>query len=211
MEFKSKFMSTPCSKDHWEHVYLQKHADEVSWYQKKPTLSLDIIQDISSLQDWVIDIGGGISSLVDHLLRLGYENLAVLDIAKQAIEQTKKRLGERAKHVEWHVNNITQFVPPHQYVVWHDRAVFHFLTEQASRTAYVNRLNRALVPGGYVIIATFSKDGPAQCSGLDVVQYDAVKMQHELGDEFVLLSSRHEAHVTPAGHIQNFIYFTYRR
>lgn len=204
-------MSTPFLKNHWEQVYTEKHSDEVSWYQKKPERSIQIIQSISTTNDRIIDVGGGTSFLVDDLLALGYLHLAVLDISHQALEQVESRLGEKAGQVEWYVNDITQFTPPHQYDVWHDRAVFHFLTESDSRTAYMNRLKQTIVPGGYFIIATFSKDGPIQCSGLDIVQYDEAKMQCELGDEFILLNSQREAHITPAGNIQNFIYFTYKK
>ncbi|PIQ43201.1 MAG: SAM-dependent methyltransferase [Gammaproteobacteria bacterium CG11_big_fil_rev_8_21_14_0_20_46_22] len=204
-------MSTSFSKKHWEQVYTQKQADEVSWYQKKPTVSLSMIQSISSPRDRVIDIGGGSSSLVDHLLVLGYDKLAVLDIAQQAIQQIQKRLAEKANHVEWYIDDITQFVPPHPYEVWHDRAVFHFLMDQTLRAAYVDVLKKTLTPGGYVVMATFGKGGPKRCSGLDIVQYDERMMQNELGDEFILLNSQYESHVTPAGKEQRFIYLTFLR
>jgi len=199
------------SKKHWEKVYTQKNPNEVSWFQNEPTVSKKIIQSVSNNLASVIDVGGGASLLVDYLIKLGYTNVAVLDISDKAIQYAKARLGDQANSVEWFVEDITQFTPPHTYNVWHDRAVFHFLIDEQSRKSYVEVLRNAIMVGGYVIIATFAKDGPKKCSGLDIVQYDENSIQYELGNDFVLLDSEYETHITPNKAEQHFIYFTFQR
>ena len=198
------------SKLHWESIYNEKKPQDVSWFQKSPTTSLSIISSISDINDRLIDIGGGASVLVDHLLKLGYLNLAVLDISGKALEYDKIRLGEKQRFIEWYENDITEFKPPHKFDIWHDRAVFHFLTDIKSRLSYINTIKETIKSGGFVIIATFAKDGPTKCSGLDIVQYDNYSIQLELGDEFKLLESRPEIHLTPAGKEQRFIYFVFQ-
>ncbi|CZO60658.1 class I SAM-dependent methyltransferase [Legionella pneumophila serogroup 1] len=204
-------MDNTNSKQHWDGIYTDKSPESVSWFQKEPTLSIKLIQNFGGHQPRIIDVGGGTSSLVDHLLNLGYSQVAVLDISDRAIEYVKKRLADRATQVEWYVNDITRFTPGHAYDIWHDRAVFHFLNEEKSRKAYLNVLRNTIKPRGYVIIASFAKDGPKKCSGLDIVQYDAESIQKEFGDEFILLESQLEEHVTPAGNEQQFIYFIFQR
>jgi 2-polyprenyl-3-methyl-5-hydroxy-6-metoxy-1,4-benzoquinol methylase len=199
------------NKQHWDDIYTNKSPESVSWFQREPTLSIKLIQSFCGLQSRIIDVGGGASLLVDHLLNLGCSKVAVLDVSDRAIEYVKKRLANRATQVEWYVNDITQFTPGHTYDIWHDRAVFHFLNEEKSRKSYLSVLKNTIKPRGYVIIASFSKDGPKKCSGLDIVQYDTVSIQKEFGDEFILLENQLENHVTPAGNEQQFIYFIFQR
>ena len=195
-------------KEHWERIYSAKAPEAVSWYQREPVLSLQLIQN-SSLRkdDPIIDVGGGASVLVDHLLEQGYTRLAVLDISSTSLAYARYRLGERARDVEWFTTDVTAFVPPHQFALWHDRAVFHFLTEAEDRKKYVAVLKQTLRPGGYLILAAFALHGPTKCSGLDVVQYDAEKLLKELGDQFVIVEERNETHVTPDRKEQLFSWF----
>ena len=195
-------------RTHWQNIYREKSASEVSWYQKKPQLSLDLIDDAGvNEDDAIIDIGGGASVLVDFLCRQGFRKLAVLDISANALATARKRLGEREKNIDWFETDITGFIPPQRYKLWHDRAVFHFLVDQSDRRKYVSVLKRALLPGGHLIIAAFAIGGPEKCSGLDIVQYDSPKLSAELGDEFQLLEQRNELHVTPADREQAFTYY----
>ena len=204
-------MSQDNTKQHWEKIYEEKDPREVSWFQVEPVISLKILKRISDNHDQIIDVGGGASVLVDHLLKLGYSKVAVLDISGKAIEHAKKRLRDLSDKVEWYEKDVTQFTPPHPYDVWHDRAVFHFLTDRQSRESYLNAVKSTIKSGGHVIIATFAKDGPKKCSGLDIVQYDSSSIQNELGDEFILLESQLENHITPSGNEQRFNYFIFRR
>ncbi|HAT4425625.1 class I SAM-dependent methyltransferase [Legionella pneumophila serogroup 1] len=204
-------MNKENTKIHWESIYTEKLPQNVSWYQQEPTISLKIIRCFSDKNARIIDVGGGASILVDHLLKSGYSNLAVLDISGQAIEHVKNRLSDQATTIEWFEKDITAFIPPHTYDIWHDRAVFHFLTDIKSRQLYVNVLKNTVKSGSHIIIATFAKDGPQKCSGLDIVQYDNPSIQHELGNEFILLDSQFEMHITPAGKEQRFIYFVFQR
>jgi len=204
-------MNKKNTKLHWDNIYTNKPPQEVSWYQQEPTVSLEIIQHFSDKNARIIDIGGGMSVLIDYLLKAGYANLALLDISGKAIEHVRKRLSDQASTIEWFEKDITEFAPPHIYDIWHDRAVFHFLTDIKSRQLYVNVLKNAVKSGSYIIIAAFAKDGPQKCSGLDIVQYDEPSIQYELGDEFILLDSQSEKHITPAGKEQHFIYFIFQR
>ena len=163
------------------------------------------------LDEPIIDVGGGASVLVDHLLDAGFTDLTVLDLSGNALRRSQERLGLRASLVTWHETDITTFTPEATYALWHDRAVFHFLTEVADRQAYVAALRRSLKVGGAVIIAAFCLEGPTKCSGLDVVRYDEVALGLELGDEFQLAECRSETHVTPGGNAQEFGYFRYMR
>jgi len=199
-------------KDHWEHIYSEKQATEVSWYQKRPLRSFELIKatgiDTSAR---IIDIGGGASTLADFILDAGYENLSVLDISHAAIEQAKSRLGKRADKVTWYEHDITEFTPDEPFDVWHDRAVFHFLTEADDRTSYVGILSNALKPGAHAIIAAFNLDGPEKCSGLDIVQYSPETISAVLGDAFQLVETSTEEHVTPGGSSQSFVYCRFIR
>ena len=197
-------------KEHWNEVYQTKSPDEVSWYQRRPELSLGLIAATGAAKNaGIIDVGGGASTLVDCLLEAGYTSLAVLDISGAALNHTRSRLGERAIGVEWFEADVTSFQPPHRFAVWRDRAVFHFLTESADRRRYVSTLLRTLQPGGHVIIATFALNGPPKCSGLPVVGYDEASMSGELGSAFILCESHPETHTTPWQTQQPFIYFRF--
>lgn len=199
-------------KTHWENVYQQKSPLEVSWFQKEPTLSLALIHDSQIASDEpIIDVGGGASVLVDRLYKEGFTKLAVLDISENALANSKKRLADSAGEIEWFEADITEFDVPHPFSLWHDRAVFHFLTEQADRKKYVSVLNRALKPGGHLLIAAFAIGGPEKCSGLNVVQYDSQKLVTELGSDFELVEERSEIHLTPSNQEQKFTYFRFKK
>jgi len=196
------------NKTHWEQIYHTKAATQVSWYQLHPSLSLQHIQNTGvGKSGHIIDVGGGASTLVDHLLDDGFRQVTVLDISAGALEVAQQRLSPRAGLVNWLEADITQIVlPHHEYDVWHDRAVFHFLTEREDRQRYVNAVREAVKPGGHVIVATFASDGPERCSGLEVARYDPQSLHHEFGADFELLDSAREEHQTPFGTGQKFIY-----
>lgn len=197
-------------KAHWENIYQDKSPLNVSWYQKEPALSLELIHNTRVASDEaIIDVGGGASVLVDCLCEEGFTKLAVLDISGNALSCAKKRLGDFAQNVEWYESDITRFDAPHQFSLWHDRAVFHFLTNKSDRNSYVETLTNALRPGGHAIIAAFAIGGPEKCSGLDIVQYDAAKLVAELGKDFELVEERSEVHNTPDSKEQKFMYFRF--
>jgi ubiquinone/menaquinone biosynthesis C-methylase UbiE len=199
-------------KKHWEQVYTSKSSLEVSWYQAEPRLSLELIQRSGLGKDApLIDVGGGASLLVDRLQAQGYRRLAVLDISGAALAVARQRLGVQAEEIEWYEADVTQFSAPHAFSLWHDRAVFHFLTAAEDRRRYVEVLNRTLVSGGHVIIAAFALGGPTRCSGLEIVQYDAAKLMAELGPDFHLEEHQTETHLTPAGKEQQFGFFRLRK
>jgi SAM-dependent methyltransferase len=198
-------------QQHWNKVYETKGVQEVSWYQPRPELSLALITASGSGKDaGIIDVGGGASTLVDCLLDAGFTRLAVLDLSGTALTQGRARLGARAAAVEWFEADVTAFVPPHRFGLWHDRAVFHFLTVADDRRRYVATLRQTLQPGGTVIMATFALDGPPKCSGLDVMRYDEQSIVGELGAEFTLQEVLRETHVTPWQSEQRFIYFRFQ-
>ncbi|NIR45447.1 MAG: class I SAM-dependent methyltransferase [Gemmatimonadetes bacterium] len=199
-------------KSHWEQIYATRSAEQLSWHQDRPELSLRLIRACATARETrIIDVGGGSSTLVDHLIDTGYTNVAVLDLAQHPLDQASARLGDRARAVEWIIADLTRFDPPHTWDIWHDRAFFHFLTEPEERNRYRNTLTKALVPGGHAIIATFAPTGPERCSGLDVVRYSAESLLDELGPEFELLNACEERHTTPDGVIQPFTYGLLRR
>lgn len=199
-------------KDHWEQVYSEKAATKVSWYQQHPQRSLELIKATGvNVSARIIDIGGGASTLADFILDAGYKNLSVLDISQAAIEQAKSRLGKRADKVTWLEHDITEFITDEPFDVWHDRAVFHFLTDANDRSSYVDTLSRALKPGAHAIIATFDLNGPEKCSGLDVMRYSPETMSAVLGEAFQLVETSTEEHVTPGGSSQNFVYCRFVR
>ncbi len=195
-------------KTHWEEVYETKDSNEVSWFQEHPELSLQFIERTSiDNSGQVIDVGGGASTLVDNLLDRGYQNITVLDISAAALHVAQERLGLKANAVTWLESDITQVQLPHQfYDVWHDRAVFHFLTRATDRQQYVEAVTHSVKAGGHVIIATFGVDGPSRCSNLEVVRYNSDSLYDEFGDNFDLVHSTRESHKTPFGTEQNFIY-----
>jgi 2-polyprenyl-3-methyl-5-hydroxy-6-metoxy-1,4-benzoquinol methylase len=196
------------SKEHWEQVYATKPATQVSWFQEHAELSLKLIRDAGvPLSASIIDVGGGASTFVDDLVGQGYEHVTVLDLSGSALAAAKSRLGARAARVKWREANVLEAAfPEHAYDVWHDRAVFHFLTDTGERKAYVRAVLRAVKPGGLVIVATFAPDGPTHCSGLPVMRYGATELHAEFGEPFVLLGHEHESHHTPAGTVQSFVY-----
>lgn len=198
------------SKTHWQNIYHDKSPGNLSWYQKEPELSLEFIQQAGIGQNEpIIDVGGGTSMLVDFLYNKGYTNLSVLDISAKALASAQQRLGDSATEIQWYEADITEFNPPHHFSIWHDRAVFHFLTSKPEREKYVSVLQQSLRLHGQLIIAAFAKGGPTQCSGLDIVQYDALKLSTELGEEFELVDQRNEVHVTPADKEQAFQYYRF--
>lgn len=196
---------------HWERVYCEKPPGEVSWYQARPGLSLQLIRNTKvSTTDPVIDVGGGASTLVDCLCGRGHGRISVLDISARALDLARNRLGANASAVEWFIGDVTRFRPPHTFSVWHDRAVFHFLTDPDDRRDYVRVMKESLAPGGHVIMAAFAPGGPRRCSGLDVVQYDGEKLMRELGEGFSLMEQLSELHLTPGGDVQEFSWFRLR-
>ena len=199
-------------KAHWEQVYAEKRSTEVSWYQQHPQRSLELIKTTGvAVSARISDIGGGASMLADFILDAGYQNLSVLDISDAAIEQVKSRLGQDADKVTWIVQDITQFIPGQAFDVWHDRAVFHFLTDADDRSSYIRTMSSALKYGAHAIIATFDLDGPEKCSGLDVVRYSPETLSAVVGDAFQLVETSTEEHVTPAGSTQKFVYCRFVR
>lgn len=199
-------------KAHWESVYELKDPTEMSWFQAEPVTSLEMITNCGlKLSDPVIDVGGGASVLVDRMIDQDYTDLTVLDISEAALASSRNRLGLKADRVSWVVSDVTTFSADKKFALWHDRAVFHFLTEDEDRRCYIQVLKNALEIGGYLIIASFAIGGPEKCSGLPIVQYDAVKLERELGAGFKLVSKRSEEHLTPAGMLQKFNYFHFVR
>ena len=196
------------AETHWDTVYRTKAPDAVSWYRQHLETSIDLIGRVApGSSASIIDVGGGESTLVDDLIAKGFRNITVLDISPTAIEVARKRIGDLAQQVTWIAGDITQAVlPTHRYDVWHDRAVFHFLTTQEERMAYVQRVAKSVKPGGHVIVATFGPEGPTQCSGLEVVRYDAQSLHAQFGRDFRLMESATEFHQTPFGTTQQFLY-----
>ena len=195
-------------KQHWDEIYSDNPSTALSWYQKEPLTSLALIERCHlSVDDTIIDVGGGASHLVDYLLRAGYRHLMVLDISSKSLQITRQRLEDMAKDVTWLESDITEFSTPRQVNLWHDRAVFHFLTEASDRKKYLDVLAKTLKPNGYVIVAAFALDGPTQCSGLDIVQYNAEKLLVEFGRGYRLLEEQSEIHITPANKQQHFNYY----
>jgi SAM-dependent methyltransferase len=191
-------MSAADRQAHWQNVYTTKGENEVSWFQERPSISLQFIESAGGgLDAAIVDIGGGASRLVDALLEAGYCNLTVLDLSEAALAASQKRIGPRAASVKWLTADVTTWQPLEQHDVWHDRAAFHFLTEEKDRQAYISRLKAALRNGGQAIIGTFAMNGPERCSGLPVMRYDAASLATLLGPDFRLLADRVEEHRTP--------------
>lgn len=201
------------SKDHWEKVYSTKASDSVSWFQAHADMSMRLIHATGLGRDAaIIDVGGGASTLVDDLLDDGYGNLTVLDLSAAALAESRSRLGPRGASVRWMEADITRAeFALHSLDIWHDRAVFHFLTSEEDRAAYVQQVLRALKPGGHVIMATFGVDGPTQCSGLPVMRYAPDALHAEFGAAFTLLTHEEQLHHTPFGTDQQFIYCMCRK
>lgn len=200
------------SKIHWENVYSTKATDSVSWFQPHATLSMQLIRETGIDYDAaIIDVGGGASTLVDNLVGAGFSNLTVLDMSLAALAVAKARLGTNSSSIHWVEADITTVdLAKKNYEVWHDRAVFHFLTTKEDRQAYLDLVQQSVKTGGHVIIATFAEDGPTQCSGLPVMRYSVASLQAELGSRFTLLRSQEELHSTPFNTKQKFNYCYFR-
>ncbi len=199
-------------KQHWEEVYQERKPDAVSWYQLQPEPSLSLIRNSDVNRDApIIDVGGGASNLVDHLLETGYFDLTVLDLSESALQHAQQRLGERARGIEWVVTDITRFSPPKHYAVWHDRAVLHFLTAPEDQSLYLAALDQATQAGSHVIIGTFGLEGPKKCSGLEVVRYSSESLQQLLGHKYQLLTQQACSHQTPWDAEQQFLFCHFRR
>jgi SAM-dependent methyltransferase len=198
-------------RDHWEGVYSTKAETAVSWYQRHSNLSLAYVTASAGTASHIVDIGGGASTLVDDLLERGYGNVTVLDISDAALAKAKARLGDAASRVTWIVADITRWHPPRLYAVWHDRAVFHFLTKAEDQDAYIAALRVGTEPGSVVIMATFALDGPDKCSGLPVQRYSPETLAARLGSPFVLTEKTQETHATPSGAEQRFSYAVFLR
>jgi SAM-dependent methyltransferase len=196
------------ARTHWDLIYTKKPPDQVSWYRPHLETSLALIGRANpSHSASIIDVGGGESTLVDDLLAGGYSDITVLDISQAAISANQHGLGLAAQHVRWLVADITKHnLEPARYDVWHDRAVFHFLTDEQERAAYLSQVLRAVRRGGHVIVSTFGPEGPTKCSGLDVVRYDPGSLRDTFGPHFFLIESSEELHNTPFGTVQQFLY-----
>lgn len=196
--------------NHWQEVYKTKNPNQVSWTQEIPKTSLEFIHSFGLEKTAkIIDIGGGDSKLVDYLLDEGYENITVLDISAKSLEKAQKRLGEKAKKINWVVSDITEFEPNTTYDIWHDRATFHFLTTTEQVAKYLEIARKCV--NGYFTIATFSKNGPKKCSGLEIKQYNEQELTSEMDNGFEKLKCVTEDHLTPFGTTQNFLFCSFRR
>jgi SAM-dependent methyltransferase len=199
-------------KEHWEKIYQNKPEEELSWFQIYPKTSMEFLELFSlPLTAKIIDIGGGSSHFADVLLERGYTNIWVLDISELAIASAKKRLGEKAIRINWVVEDITAFNPSVQFDFWHDRAAFHFLTSEEKINKYISIAEKAIKKDGYMVLGTFSENGPEKCSGLDIKQYSEASMSGRFGVSFERIKCIHEAHFTPSNLVQNFLFCSFRR
>jgi SAM-dependent methyltransferase len=192
---------------HWDRIYSTRALEDLSWFQSHPALSVELIERAGlGPRAAIVDVGGGDSLLVDGLLELRFADVTVLDVSPAALDRAQERLGDKAESVGWIASDVTQFRPEREFDLWHDRAVFHFLTDSEERRRYVEVMKTALRDGGQAIVATFSLDGPPKCSGLEVRRYSAKTLAEELGPSFELVESREQVHRTPAGKGQSFVY-----
>lgn len=199
-------------KNHWETIYRTKQLSEVSWYEPTPETSLDFLKQFKVPKTAkIIDVGGGDSFLVDHLLGKGFQNLTVLDISEAAIDRAKKRLGDLAHRVKWIVSDITQFQPAEQYDFWHDRAAFHFLTDEEDVTKYLDIAQKSIKPTGILVIGTFSELGPTKCSGIEIKHYSENSMTERFRGCFEKIKCITVDHKTPFGTIQNFVFCSFKK
>lgn len=199
-------------KKHWENIYQTKELKDVSWFQPTPETSLDFFKQFNvPATAKVIDIGGGDSFLVDHLLDLGYQDITVLDISEAAIDRAKKRLGNKAKNVKWIVADVTNFKPTEKYDFWHDRAAFHFLTDEQEISHYLQTAKENIKPSGILIIGTFSEQGPKKCSGIEIKQYSETTMTDRLKNIFEKIKCITLDHTTPFNTTQNFVFCSFRK
>lgn len=203
-------MNNTNRKNHWETVYETKNPDQVSWTQEIPKTSLDFISSFDVTKEArIIDIGGGDSKLVDYLLDLGFENITVLDISEKALEKAQNRLGDKAERINWVVSDITEFEPNTTFDIWHDRATFHFLTRAEQVLKYMETARKSV--NGFMIIGTFSENGPTKCSGLEIKQYTEQTLKDELKNGFDKIRCVTEDHKTPFNTTQNFLFCSFKR
>lgn len=199
-------------KAHWENIYENKGDKEVSWYQDVPETSLNFIAEfISDKTDNIIDVGAGNSNLIISLLNQGFSSLTALDVSGNALKRTKNKIGPKASHINWVESNILTYKPQHKFALWHDRAVFHFLTKQKDIKEYINLLTENLEKSGYFILSTFSENGPLKCSGLAISRYNKEDLIELFGENFKLLACHTENHTTPFETEQNFIYAVFQK
>jgi 2-polyprenyl-3-methyl-5-hydroxy-6-metoxy-1,4-benzoquinol methylase len=205
-------MSNNIRKEHWETIYQTKQLKDVSWYQPVPETSLDFLRQFDLPKTAkIIDVGGGDSLFVDYLLELGYTDVSVLDISEKALERAKERLGEKARLVKWIVSDVSTFEPQEHYDFWHDRAVFHFLTEEQDIENYMNVLAKGIKTDGILVMGTFSETGPTKCSGIPIKQYSEKSMTEQLGGIFDKIRCLTVDHTTPFDTIQHFVFCGFRR
>lgn len=199
-------------KQHWENIYQTKELNEVSWYQPKPATSLNFLEELTIPKNAkIIDIGGGDSFLVDHLIDLGYSEITVLDISEAAIQKAKNRLGNKAEKVTWIVSDIVEFQPTEKYDIWHDCAAFHFLTNKEEREKYVLIADQSLNSKGILIVGTFSVNGPFKCSGIEITQYSEESMLNQFKSKFEKVNCFTIDHTTPFNTIQNFLFCSFKK
>ncbi len=199
-------------KNHWENIYQTKELNEVSWFQPTPKTSLEFFSEFKiPLTAKIIDIGGGDSYLVDHLLDLGYLDITVLDISDRSLEKAKNRLGNKAKNVKWIVADVTNFKPTEKYDFWHDRAAFHFLIDENEIKNYLNTVQRNINPKGILIIGTFSKEGPKKCSGIEIKQYSEATLHRTFQESFDKVKCITVNHKTPFDTVQNFVFCSFKK
>lgn len=199
-------------KNHWEEIYKSKKLTEVSWFEPKPETSLYFVEHLNVPEDAkIIDIGGGDSFFVDNLLDLGYNDISVLDISEAALDRAKQRLGERASLVKWITADASTFQPDEKYDFWHDRAAFHFLTEEKEIANYIETIKKSIRPSGILVIGTFSEQGPQKCSGIEIRQYSETSMTERLNISFEKLECITVDHKTPFNTIQNFVFCSFRK
>jgi SAM-dependent methyltransferase len=200
------------TKDHWEKIYESKEESDFSWFQQYPKTSIEFINLFKLPKDGkIIDIGGGDSHLVDVLIELGYTNIYVLDISAKAIERAKVRLGNKAKLVKWIVSDITDYQPDITFDFWHDRAAFHFLTTEAQIIRYLSIVSSAIKPEGFLVLGTFSENGPKKCSGLEIKQYSEASMSKLFEKDFKRIKCVEENHTTPFNTVQNFVFCSFQK
>ena len=200
------------TKDYWENIYRTKTENDVSWFQPYPKISMDFLELFSlPLNANIIDIGGGDSHFVDALLDKGYKKIWVVDISATAIEKAKTRLGKRASQVNWIISDVTEFEPPVQFDLWHDRAAFHFLTTGEKIYSYVAIAEEAIKKNGYLILGTFSERGPDKCSGLEISQSSEASMSARFEVAFKRIKCIEEDHRTPFDTIQNFLFCSFKK
>ncbi len=199
-------------KTHWETIYQTKNLSDVSWYQSKPVTSLKFISELDLKKDAkIIDIGAGESYLADYLLADGFSDLTILDISEEALDHTRLRFGKKAENLKWITADISKFIPEEKYDLWHDRAAFHFLTEETQIQNYLKTLENSINPGGFVIMGTFSEKGPIKCSGLEIRQYSIAEISDLLAENFQKLHCENIDHITPSGAVQNFTFCSFQK